>query len=155
MAASPFSDTKKFYGVTTVDVQQSNGTSIIGWTGLKASTLEVSVEQKAETIEFEDGSEATNKQGWTGSAKLSIGQLDNTDLQTLEDNAPGLGTSASKIKVTFTERGTGTNYTVTVSGLASLKVGLATGTYWKQLIEYGISAAASAMMHDFIAIAHA
>lgn len=156
MPPAAFAETKKFFGVVTVDFQTSAAASVIGWTGIKSGVLEVSLEQKEDVLEFEDGSENKTKKGWTGSAKLSIGQLDQTALTTLETYAPGTGTGEiDRVVVTFTERGTGSNYKVTITGLTSLKLNLASGDYWKQVIEFGITGAASLTLSDLVTIAHA
>jgi len=156
MAPTAFSATKKFYGITTLDLQTTASASVIGWTGLKAGVAELTVEQKQTVLEFEDGSEVKQAEGWTGTLKFALGQLDQTDLATLEDNAPGQGsTPIAKAKFTFTDRGTGSDYHVTISGLDSLKPGLQTGDYWQTTCEFGISAAADQNLHDFVTIAHA
>lgn len=148
--------TKVFYGPVTIDFIDSAGpTTRLSKSGIKADIPSVSITPKTDTIELEDGQEIKNAQGWTGSFELMISELDDTDLTTLETYKPGASGGIDRIKVTFTDRGSGSNYTVTIDGISSLEVAIETGTTWKTKMTFGISGAAGDELTDLITVAHA
>lgn len=144
---------KVYRGPVTIDFIYTAGpTTHLSYSGIKADVLVLNIEQKETTETIEDGQEIKNADGWTGTAELKVSQLDDTDLQTLEDQAPGTATGVDKIKVTFTALGNGSDHYIEITGISSLVVAMETGGTWKLVLKYGITAAASAKMHDFVSI---
>lgn len=145
-----------FYGVVTIAFIDSAGpTTRKSFSGIKADVASVTIDKKESTFEIEDGTEYTNSEGWTGTLEFKLSQLDQTLLTDLETYAPGLTGGVDQVKFTFTERGSGSNFTVTVEGISGLTLGIETGTTWKMNIKYKITAAAGDTLSDFVTIAHA
>lgn len=148
--------TKAFYGPVTIDFRDSVApASRLSKSGIKADIPAFTLEKKTDVIELEDGQEIKNANGWTGSFELKISELDDTDISALETYAPGLTNGINQIKITFTDRGSGSDYTITLDNVTSMELGIETGTTWKLVIKCGITGSASEVMTDFITVAHA
>lgn len=148
--------TKAFYGPVTIDFRDSVApASRFSKSGIKADVMTVTIEKKTDVIELEDGQEIKNANGWTGTLELKISELDDTDLTALETYAPGATNGIDQVKITFTDRGSGTNYTVTIDNITSIETGIETGTTWKTVIKLGITGSASEVLTDFVTVAHA
>lgn len=145
-----------FYGVVTIDfIYSVTPTTHKSFSGIKADVASVTIDKKESTFEIEDGTEYTNSEGWTGTLEFKLSQLDQTLLTTLETYAPGLTSGVDKVKFTFTELGSGSNFTVSIVGITGLTLGIETGTTWKMNIKYKITGAAGTNLSDLVTIAHA
>jgi len=148
--------TNTFYGPMTIDFIYSSGpTTHLSYTGIKADVVTTSFAKKKDVNELADGSELEDMKGWTGTIEMELEELDATDIGLLQTYKPGATSGIDNVKITFTSRGSGSNYTLTFSSLSYIDVGIVSGKAWKTKITVGITGAADDELTDLVTIAHA